>query len=78
MRRLGEAGERRRLAMLAQPPRGPRESPFAYDVRMPRYVSRKPAQYAIELKAGSIRRLKLYEVRKIELDFPRLRSMATH
>lgn len=54
--------------MKAEPPIGENEQYDAYLRRLPRYSSGRPAQYAIELKAGSIRRLGLQTGQVIDLD----------
>ncbi len=66
----------RRHKMKKEPPRGADETEAAYERRLKRYTSRRPAQFAIELNAGSIDRLKLKRGQTIELDLPRLRKMA--
>ena len=62
--------------MAAEPPRQPDESTFAYHNRLPRYPSRRPAQFVIELKAGWLDQLDLKVEDKIELDLDRLKAMA--
>lgn len=62
--------------MKAEPPRGPNESKSDYDRRMPRYSSAYPAQFAIELKAGSLERLNVKVEQKIDLDVARLKATA--
>lgn len=52
------------------------ESETDYDRRMPRYSSAYPAQFAIELKAGSLDRLNVRVEDKIDLDIPALKAMA--
>lgn len=58
--------------MKAEPPRKSREAQDAYEARLKRYNSRLPAQFAIELKAGTIERLKLKPGQRIELETARL------
>ena len=58
--------------MSAEPPRRTDESEAAYSRRLPRYRSLQPAQYAIELKAGSIRRLGLRVGQRIDADISAL------
>ncbi len=62
--------------MKVEPPRGPDESDVAYRARLRSYPSVYPAQFAIELRAGSIDRLGLEFEQRIELDLPRLKAMA--
>ncbi len=62
--------------MKVQPPRRKRESEGAYHRRLKSYPSRSRSQFAIELKAGSIDRLKLKRDKKIELDFKKLTKLA--
>jgi uncharacterized protein len=62
--------------MKTGPPRGEDENETEYDARMPRYSSGYPAQFAIELKAGSLDRLQLKVDERIDLDFKRLKAMA--
>ncbi|MBX3374161.1 MAG: DUF192 domain-containing protein [Phycisphaeraceae bacterium] len=63
-------------AMKAEPPRGPGESEDAYSQRLRRYTSGLPAQFALEFRAGTIRRLELRLEERIELDLPRLKRLA--
>jgi len=63
-------------AMKKEPPRQENESIFAYERRLKDYSSDRPMQFAIELRAGSIDRLKLETGRTIPLDLRRLRKMA--
>ena len=63
-------------AMKAEPPRGERERLWQYERRLKRYSSRKRAQFAIEFKAESIKRLKLKVGDVIEMDRERLKKMA--
>jgi uncharacterized membrane protein (UPF0127 family) len=46
------------------------------DIDLRSYPSRRPAQFVIELEAGTIDRLKLERGQTIELDYSRLRKMA--
>lgn len=57
-------------------PRQPGESLDAYKGRLKLYSSIAPAQYAIELKAGSIERLGIKPGEKIQLDRRKLKSLA--
>ena len=61
--------------MKKEPARGENESAFDYERRLKRYSSRRPAQFIIELKAGSIDRLKPKVGETIELDLPKLRQI---
>ena len=61
--------------MKAEPPQRPDESDAEYDRRMRRYSSAYPAQFAIELKAGSLDRLNLKVEDRIPLDLDRLKAM---
>ncbi|MCP4758246.1 MAG: DUF192 domain-containing protein [Planctomycetes bacterium] len=62
--------------MKVEPAQGPGESQTAYEQRLPLYSSRIPSRYAIELPAGSITALGLRAGEPIDLDLPRLRSLA--
>ena len=62
--------------MKVEPPRAGDESEEAYERRLRRYVSRRPAQYVIELKAGSFKRLELAVGHVVELDRERLTRLA--
>ncbi|MHC4305119.1 MAG: DUF192 domain-containing protein [Planctomycetota bacterium] len=62
--------------MKVEPPRRSSETQLAYQRRLRGYRSVYPAQFAIELRAGTIDRLDLPIERKIELDLPRLKAMA--
>ena len=61
--------------MKKEPPRGENEPVIDYERRLKRYPSRRAAQFIIELKAGSIDRLKPKVGQTIELDLPRLREI---
>jgi len=54
--------------MRAEPPRGPGESEWAYYRRLPRYSSRTPAKFAIELKGGTLGILGLVVGDRVFLD----------
>lgn len=62
--------------MKAEPPKTNDESQAAYEARMKRYSSRRAAQFAIELKAGSIERLVLKTGQRITLEIERLKKLA--
>jgi uncharacterized membrane protein (UPF0127 family) len=62
--------------MKAERPQRRFESRAEYEARLKRYSSRKPAQFAIELKAGSIKRLKLKPGQKLDIEIQRLKSLA--
>lgn len=64
------------FAMKMAPPRSADESQREYEARLRRYVSHRPAQFAIELRAGWLDRLKLTRGDEIELDLARLKKMA--
>ena len=61
--------------MKKEPARSENESVIDYERRLKRYPSRRPAQFIIELQAGSIDRLKPKVGQTIELDLPRLRQI---
>ena len=62
--------------MKREPPRQDDESVFAYERRLKDYSSQRPMQFAIELEAGSIKRLKLEPGPAIPLDLERLKKTA--
>ena len=62
--------------MNIEAPRKETETEVAYKTRMPDYPSVYAAQFAIELRAGSIDRLGVNVDDKIELDLARLKAMA--
>jgi uncharacterized membrane protein (UPF0127 family) len=62
--------------MKVEPPRRSDETLQAYQRRLRGYSSVYPAQFAIELRAGTIDRLDVEIERKIELDLPRLKALA--
>jgi uncharacterized protein len=55
-------------AMKAEKPRRRDETESAYEARLKTYSSRRFAQFAIELKAGTVERLKIRQDQKIEMD----------
>ncbi len=61
--------------MRAEPPRRSDEAEAAYRSRLPRYSSVHPAQFAIELAAGTLQQQNLEVEDKIELDLRRLKAL---
>ena len=61
--------------MKKEPPRGRNETAFDYERRLKRYPSGRSSQFIIELKPGSIDRLKLKVGQTIKLDLPKLRQI---
>lgn len=61
--------------MEAEPAREPDESETAYEQRLKHYYSRWPAQFAIELRKGTLDRLDLKIGGLIELDLKRLKQI---
>lgn len=62
--------------MLAEEPKGEKESPWVYEARLEHYWSNGPARFAIELSAGSLDRHKIEVNDKITLDLPLLKRIA--
>ncbi len=62
--------------MLSAPPHRSGQSDAEYDNSLPRYDSRRPAQFAIELQAGTVDRLKIKPGDKIEMELKRLAKLA--
>jgi uncharacterized membrane protein (UPF0127 family) len=62
--------------MVAEAPRAEGESEEAYRNRLRRYPSGKPAQFVIELKAGTIERLGIGPGTKVTLDAKALKELA--
>jgi uncharacterized protein len=62
--------------MTVEEPRRAHESERAYEDRLRTYPSRLPAQFAIELPAGSIDRLRVQVDDRVEMDLKRLKAMA--
>jgi len=62
--------------MKAEPLQGPGETYEDYHARLTKYSSRLPAQFAIELAPGSLRRLEVAVGDTVALDIPRLRALA--
>jgi uncharacterized protein len=68
--------------MKVEPPRGPGEGETgdltnrAYEERLRRYSSRFPAQFAIEIKGGSLPTMKLREGDKVDLPLDALKARA--
>ena len=63
--------------MKVEPPQRKYESRQAYERRLKRYRSTYRAQFAIELRAGTVKQLKLKRGHVIELDAARLKKIAT-
>lgn len=53
------------------------ETEWDYEARLRRYPSRRPARFAIELRAGTIERLGLKVGDQVPLDLARLRKLGT-
>jgi len=62
--------------MKAQPLRQPGERMWEYEYRLKRYPSNRPAQFAIELKAGTVERLGVEVGDTIKLDRAKLVKIA--
>ena len=62
--------------MKKEAPQGEKETNAQYNLRLKRYPSRRNAQYGIELRKGSIKKLKLKVGQTIKLDFKRLTKLA--
>ena len=62
--------------MKAEDPQGDSESSGRYRARLSHYSSRRPVQFAIELKAGTLEFLCLVPGETVKLDFPSLRALA--
>ena len=62
--------------MRAEPPRRAHETNDAYRSRLAEYSSVHPAQFAIELAAGTLKELNLEVEDKIALDLRRLKALA--
>jgi hypothetical protein len=63
--------------MKVEQPRMPGEPEADYENRLKRYSSVLPAQFAIELNGGSVRRLGVRVNDKIEVDLERLKRQAS-
>ena len=61
--------------MPAEPPRGKDESIDAYKLRLARYTSVAPAQFAIELAAGKAKQLGIKPNQKLPGDWDRLKKL---
>ncbi len=61
--------------MPAEPPRRFRETEADYENRLPRYKSRQPAQFAIELNADTAAAVGVKVGDRIPLDLPALRLL---
>ena len=62
--------------MPFEPPRGENETEAEYTARLPRYPSRFPAQFVLEFPAGTIERIGLAPMSRVDLDTRRLKSLA--
>jgi hypothetical protein len=62
--------------MPIEAPQGEQESHLSYEARLSHYYSNGPSRFAIELRAGSIKRLKLRVNEQIPLDLNELKSIA--
>jgi uncharacterized membrane protein (UPF0127 family) len=62
--------------MPHEPPRGENESEADYTARLPRYPSRFPAQFVLEFPAGTIERIGLAPMTRVDLDTRRLKTLA--
>lgn len=68
--------------MKVEPERGPDEQPDAlgfndkYDNRLPKYSSRYPSQFVIELKGGTLQSLNLKEGDLVKYDWEALKKIA--
>ncbi len=62
--------------MVAEPPQRDGESTAAYHSRLRRYPSGKPAQFVIEVKAGTLERLGIGPGSKVTLDAAALKELA--
>jgi hypothetical protein len=60
--------------MTKQPLRGADETQATYEARLKRYSSATPAQYAIELRAGRARELKISTSQKLPIDTAALKA----
>lgn len=56
-------------------PRQPGESEWDYEDRLKRYPSRRPAQFVIEVRAGTIKRLGLKAGQLVEMEVERLAKL---
>lgn len=62
--------------MPKEPPRGPNETEAAYQARLKRYSSVSPAQFAIEVRPGTLEALGVKRGTRIALDLPKLKALA--
>jgi uncharacterized membrane protein (UPF0127 family) len=62
--------------MTIEPPRRDDETEREYERRLRRYTSVVPAQFVIELRAGTADRLGVRVDDRVPLDLPRLKAMA--
>jgi len=63
--------------MKIEDPQEPGESELAYNARLKNYESGFPARFAIELPAGSIKRLQLRINQKLPLELDELKALRT-
>lgn len=61
--------------MPAEPLQGEHETLAEYEARLPFYRSRYPAQFAVELPAGSIDRLGVKVEDRVQMDLERLKAL---
>lgn len=61
--------------MPAEPPRRPGETESAYLARLKNYPSVSPAQFAIEVRGGELKKLNVKPNDKIDADWRRLKKM---
>ena len=62
--------------MSVEPPQRADEARPAYEGRLPRYSSSFPAQFALEFRAGTLKRLGVEVNSKVPLDLTRLKAAA--
>lgn len=61
--------------MAAEVPRKPGETETDYEARLPRYPGKAPAQFAIELQAGTAAAVGLRDGDRVPLDIPYLNRL---
>ncbi len=62
--------------MKVEPPQRAEEARSTYELRLPLYSSGYPAQFAIEVRAGTLQRLSVEVNSKVPLDLTRLKAVA--